>query len=316
MNIKWAMDASVRPGSFCSAQGAIKHLSDIGAALSTLLISLYTLRTICFPRVILNPDEEEEARKKNLRRSLVVVAFLWSVVGLIVVINIDVNGAHRFYGPTGYWCWIQSVYPIQRIATDFAFIWATAIFDIAIYMVVFLYFRGYITTDGWKIRVSRKPETLNVLGPPKQAYGMLFYPLVYVFNVVPLSAVRYSTFAHHYVPFGVIVFTDIIYLSSGLLNVLLFSITRPFLLPHDQPKSDEVFDIVAPSIGIVDSLHGESTHQRWGTHELDQWPRSESPVSLIQSDSICEASKKKSGAPCYGNEKQIVTNETSHSLHV
>jgi len=51
--------------------------------------------------------------------------------------------------------------------------WATAIFNIAIYAVVFLYFRGYITTSGWKIRVSRKPETDNVLGPLKQAYGLL-----------------------------------------------------------------------------------------------------------------------------------------------
>ena len=66
------------------------------------LISLYTLKTICFPRVTLDPVEEEEARKKSLCRSLVIVAFLWSIVGLIVVVNIAVNGAHRFYGPTGY----------------------------------------------------------------------------------------------------------------------------------------------------------------------------------------------------------------------
>jgi hypothetical protein len=31
---------------------------------------------------------------------------------------------------------------------------------------------------------------------------------------------------------------DTIYLSNGLLDVLLFSITRPFLLPHDLPSSD------------------------------------------------------------------------------
>ena len=51
--------------------------------------------------------------------------------------------------------------------------WTTAIFNIAIYAVVFLYFRGYITTSGWKMRVSRKPEPLNVHGPLKQAYGLL-----------------------------------------------------------------------------------------------------------------------------------------------
>jgi hypothetical protein len=67
------------------------------------LISLYTLKPICFPRVNLDhPEEEEKARKKSLHRSLVIVAFLWSVVGLIVALNIDANGAYHFYGPTGY----------------------------------------------------------------------------------------------------------------------------------------------------------------------------------------------------------------------
>jgi len=35
MNIKWATRGSVHQGSYCVAQGAIKHMSDVGAALST-----------------------------------------------------------------------------------------------------------------------------------------------------------------------------------------------------------------------------------------------------------------------------------------
>ncbi|KAI0247495.1 hypothetical protein BJV78DRAFT_911236 [Lactifluus subvellereus] len=37
MNIKWVVDASVQPGAFCSAQGAVKQMSDTGSALSTLV---------------------------------------------------------------------------------------------------------------------------------------------------------------------------------------------------------------------------------------------------------------------------------------
>jgi len=256
----------------------------------------------------------------SLRRSLVVVAFLWSVVGLIVALNIDVNGAYSFYGPAGYWCWIQPVYSAQRIAADFVFIWTTALFNIVIYLVVFLYFKGYITTSGWKIRLSRQPDTLNVLGSSKQAYGLLFYPLIYILNVLPLSAVRYSSFTHHDIPFWVTTFTDIIYLSSGLLNVLLFSITRPFLLPHDLPKPDDVSDITFPCIRITSSPQSDSIHEEASCahtcaqgHELYQWPRSDSPVSHIQSDSICEASTKESEELWYGNEKALVMSETSHS---
>ncbi|KAH9048062.1 hypothetical protein EDB84DRAFT_1459112 [Lactarius hengduanensis] len=311
MNIKWAIDASVQPGSFCSAQGAIKHLSDVGAALSTLIISLYTLRTLCFSKIILQPDEEEKEQKKTLHRSFVVVACLWSAVGLLVAVNIAANGVYRFYGPAGYWCWIRRAYSVQRTVADFGFMWATAIFNVVIYAVVFLYFQGYITTSGWKIRVSRKPNTDNVLGPLRQACGLLFYPLVYIFNVLPLSAVRYSSFAHHDVPFGIIVFTDIIYLSSGLLNVLLFSITRPFLLPHDLPKPDSVSDIMTShSIKVANSPRKDSAQG----HELYQWPRSESPASHIQSDSTAEASTEESEVPWYGAEKVEARKKTSHSL--
>jgi hypothetical protein len=132
-----------------------------------------------------------------------------------------------------------------------------------------------------------------------------------------LSAVRYSSFKHHDVPFGVTVFTDIIYLSSGLLNVLLFSITRPFLLPHDQAKSDEVSEIMVPCVGITGYPPSDSAHQGgWSAHEVYQWPRSESPVSQIQSNSTCEANTKESETLWYGNEKPVVMNETSHSLDV
>jgi hypothetical protein len=51
--------------------------------------------------------------------------------------------------------------------------WITAAVNIVIYMVVFLYFRGYIITDGWSMSLSRTPEPVNIMGPLKQAYGLL-----------------------------------------------------------------------------------------------------------------------------------------------
>jgi hypothetical protein len=65
-------------------------------------------------------------------------------------------------------------------------------------------------------------------------------------QILPLSIARYSTFAHHHVANAVIIVVDTIYLSNGLFNVLLFSITRPFLLPHDLPSSDIELPITGP----------------------------------------------------------------------
>jgi len=51
--------------------------------------------------------------------------------------------------------------------------WITAVFNAVIYIILFLYLRGYITTTGWLIYMSSIPEPINILGPRKLAYGLL-----------------------------------------------------------------------------------------------------------------------------------------------
>ena len=101
---------------------------------------------------------------------------------------------------------------------------------------------------------------------------------------------RYTGFAHHVVPFGVIVFTDMIYLSSGVLNVLFFSITRPLLLPHDMREADEAFDITQTR--FTHSQLANNNDRDWGVDILDQCPRCETPDNHIQSDFVCEATTR------------------------
>lgn len=67
-------------------------------------------------------------------------------------------------------------------------------------------------------------------------------------QVLPISIVRYSTFTHHHVPYAVTFFVDVIYLSNGLFNVLLFSNTRPDLLPHDPLNPEEALDEAVPEV--------------------------------------------------------------------
>jgi len=248
----------VHQGSFCSAQGAIKHLSDVGAALSTLIIAIYTLVVLCFPKATNDDNDiDQNSSGKGLRWILGILACVWILTGLLVGINIAANGMYDFYGPTGFWCWILPEYSVQRTATDFAFMWITAAINIVAYVVLALYLRGYIETARWSIHLSRKRKQIDIVESRKQTYGLLFYPLVYIVAVLPLSIARYSTFAHHHVPYGVIIFVDIIYLLSGLFNVLLFSITRPYLLPHDPPTPDIV----------VEEFHYTGRAQDNGSHD-------------------------------------------------
>jgi len=260
---------------------------------STLIIALYTLKTLCFSSLPCNINDQivevYNGSRKGLRSSLILVACLWAVVSLIVTFNIAADGSYHFYGPTGFWCWIQARYSIQRTATDFVFMWITAVFNIVIYIILFLYLRGYITTTGWLIYMSSRSEPVDIFGPRKLAYGLLFYPLVYTFAILPLSIARYSTFTHHHVPYAVTIVVDIIYLSNGLFNVLLFSITRPFLLPHDLTSPT----MTSKTLYAIDTSPSEGPDDASGVNSEAygyEFPRHESPTGYhqLQHDYLCD----------------------------
>ena len=92
-------------------------------------------------------------------------------------------------------------------------------------------------------------------------------------QILPLSIARYRTFAHHHVAPAVTIVVDIIYLSNGLFNVLLFSITRPFLLPHDLPSSENELPVTAPSRseGLDDSADVEIPAVRYESPVNQHW---------------------------------------------
>ena len=160
------------------------------------LISLYTIRVLCFWETGHDDRGENTEKEPNfklgLNHSFVVVACLWVALGLLVTVNIAVNGVHHFYGPTGYCelevffaactdlthgtgCWIRSEYSVQRTATDFVFMWMTTLCNIVIYGILFLNFRGYIMTDGRHLKVLRNPEPFNDFASVRQAYGLLLW---------------------------------------------------------------------------------------------------------------------------------------------
>lgn len=69
-------------------------------------ITLYTLKTVCFSRVTDHGNDQvgegDNVCKHGLRWSLGLVVFIWTAVGLVVAINIAVDGAYNFYGPSGF----------------------------------------------------------------------------------------------------------------------------------------------------------------------------------------------------------------------
>ncbi|KAI0307919.1 hypothetical protein B0F90DRAFT_1678440 [Multifurca ochricompacta] len=255
MNMKWVADGTVHSGPFCTAQGLIKQLADVGTALSAGNVAIYTFSALIFR---LKPDT-------NVSRAVLVVAGIWVSIVLNVAINVGINGASRFYGPTGPWCWIMEEFSVQRTVADFMWMWISAFSSLLAYIAVFLVLRGFIAVEGWHVRWTYGQESQGIPQSHLLAYKMLAYPIIYIVTVLPLAAARYNDFAGHHTPFAVIVIADGFYLSSGLLNVLLYTYTRPFLLPYSSDSPDDqsiaIHSEFAPSRNdlsasiVLDNIH-------------------------------------------------------------
>ncbi|THH03962.1 hypothetical protein EW146_g10306 [Bondarzewia mesenterica] len=74
------------------------------------------------------------------------------------------------------------------------------------------------------------------------AVKKLIYLVIYTITVPPIAIVRYTAFSHpnHEPHLGATIFAEVVFCSSGLLNVLLYKMTRRFLLPHHELQLSNV----------------------------------------------------------------------------
>jgi hypothetical protein len=142
-------------------------------------VAIYTFGTIIFGR---KPDT-------NLFRAVLIVAGIWIAIILNVAVNIGINGASRFYGPTGacgsilfprVWklnlfqgCWITKEFPVQRTAADFLWMWISAFSSVLAYAAVFLVLRGVVEVEGWRVRWTLGQESRFIIPSHTLAYKML-----------------------------------------------------------------------------------------------------------------------------------------------
>lgn len=144
-------------------------------------IAIYTFSTLIFRR---EPDTD-------LFRAALIVAGIWTAISLDVAINIGINGASHFYGPTGYcesipptpgWklnhsqgCWIAEEFSVQRTAADFLWMWISAFSSILAYVAAFLVLVGFVEVEGWRVRWTSRQSSPSIPSPPSHtlAYKML-----------------------------------------------------------------------------------------------------------------------------------------------
>ncbi|KIJ68570.1 hypothetical protein HYDPIDRAFT_24830 [Hydnomerulius pinastri MD-312] len=253
LNIKWIVEARVYPSPTCTAQGLFKQVGDVGVALSTMAIALHTLQILVF------------RWDSSPKFAIVILAIVWVITALLVGIPNALQS--HYYEPTGTWCWIKEDTK-EQIGLEYLWMWIAAFLNIIVYVFLALVVKRVIIIDGHKLRWlggnGRRQLTFSstegVGSEPRRddgviAFQMLFYPAVYVMTVLPISVARFTEFNKHSVPFAVTAVADTIFASSGLLNVALYALTRPKLMPrrHARDHQTVILSPVTPATQLARS---------------------------------------------------------------
>lgn len=145
---------------------------------------------------------------------------------------------------------------------DYMIMFMSAGFAFVFYSLVFLRMRGNIVVSGWymRFRFNRNSHWRgrDFAGDSAVAVArqMLLYPIAYSIIILPIAAARFSEWSGHNVPFGVTIFSDVVFLLSGFVNVTLFTTTRRLLpaqsvIPHWKKVLPWIWNTGSPM--LVDS---------------------------------------------------------------
>jgi len=224
VNVKWIHELRVYRGGFCSAQGTIQQLGEPAVALVTLVIAVHTFSSVWWGRGL-----------KSLFVAWVIIGLVWLFVILFLVIEIgtNANDLSSYYTPTPYWCWIHDGNKL-RIGAEYLWFWVTLVISLAFYVPLFFWSRGNITVDQDKwfsFKVHRSKDSAEHSERRRHSLTLIAYPIIYSASIIPQTVVRFIEWAHpNHFPGGPVFFSETVYRLSGLLNVLLFVMTRRTLL--------------------------------------------------------------------------------------
>lgn len=195
-----------------------------------------------------------------------VVCLIWVTVSLAVGIGYSVN--YQYYAPNGYWCWIQHRYLPAQYASEYAWMWLTALINIVLYIPLYFRLRGNIVVYGWSARWRWMENSKDAWGgvgsqsTPSAARNMLWFVLFH------LSLPLYPL-----VPNDLRLFSQV---SSRLCN-------------HGPPHLRDPLPVVLLAQCLLPSNdvlrrppRPQRRHQRGALHPHTTCPSSSPPTTLVE----------------------------------
>ncbi|KAH7322041.1 hypothetical protein B0J17DRAFT_684773 [Rhizoctonia solani] len=125
INFKWAIDGSVHPGIACTAQGAVSQFGDLGSALWSLAISLYTFSLLFL------------VQKPPIWLTWTIFVLGWVLITVLPIVGpygiqkLETKG--EFYGVSGAWCWIGHGYQLERFLYVYMWIFLSLFTSLVLY---------------------------------------------------------------------------------------------------------------------------------------------------------------------------------------
>ncbi|KAK4669602.1 uncharacterized protein QC763_204430 [Podospora pseudopauciseta] len=216
-----------------------------------------------------------------------VLVALWSSVSGMALLGIAISGGSSdFYGRAGEWCWITSNYQELRLYLHYLWIFICLVATSVIYLAIVI----HLLTHRKPIASScqqTSPGTQYATQEQKlrEISSFLAYPLIYILCTVPIATARIGSMVKHEPP---VLFSSVagsLLASAGLLDVLLYSLTRKSIvfsgqIPPTQDTGLETFGFMASSLrtphgrafGNMVFIEGETqTHSGSGIRRLWGW---------------------------------------------
>jgi len=230
MNIKWIREGKVYTGTYCSVQGAMNQIGPVGVAMNTLVIVVVTFITVWWGRGI----PAGGSLKVQLATAAAIVFAMWIAVFLCVLIPYVIHNtpSDPYFAPTPLWCTIAKEFEMARLFAKYLWLWL-AIFSFLLYIPLSLWSQGYITPTRWWFTIHRKTPIVGANEGRRRLFiATIAYPLSNAILIIPLSIVRWIQNAggSDLITSADSVAVAAIFDLSGLVNILLFFLTRPTLL--------------------------------------------------------------------------------------
>ncbi|KAL2861042.1 protein gprC [Aspergillus lucknowensis] len=223
---KWFAENSVQTSTAaCFLQGLGLQVGDPASGIFVLAIAFHTFYLVALGRKLTYPV------------FVSIVVGLWAFVLVLVIIPIALYGADVFV-PSGAWCWINEDYESMRLWTHYVWIFLAEFGTVCLYAVLWFQLRRRIKQSN--ILGSTHVESLRRL---RRVVGyMVIYPIAYIVLSLPLAAGRMAT-ARGSTP-SIVYFcvAGALITSSGLVDVLLYTLTRKNLILDSEPSADRSYN--------------------------------------------------------------------------